>query len=90
MIQATVHLVATAVVQVGIDMKRIEELKAEAGLYTDTSGRWVNAGSIDKFAELIIKECHMLAVGNANWLPKDVSPATGMNDVFEKYFGVKE
>lgn len=44
----------------------------------------------EKFAELIVKECHMLAVGNASWLPKDVSPATGMNDVFKKYFGVEE
>lgn len=67
--------------------KRIQELATEAGLVTlQHSDEWPN---IEKFAELIIKECHMLAVGNANWLPKDVSPATGMNDVFEKYFGVE-
>jgi len=61
----------------------------------DKGPRYVkNIGLLDfqleKFAELIIKECHMLAVGNANWLPKDISPAEGMHDVFEKYFGVKE
>lgn len=58
MIQATVHLVATAAVQVGIDMTRIEELKVEAGLYVDTSGRWANADSVDRLVELVIDEVY--------------------------------
>ena len=38
-------------------MNKITELKQAAGLYTDTSGRWANADAVDKFAELIVKEC---------------------------------
>ena len=76
--------------------ERIKELAVKAGVTFDwdpgTNGPEVyfdRQEDFEKFAELIVKECHMLAVGNANWLPKDVSPAKGMNDVFEKYFGVK-
>ena len=38
-------------------MNKITELKQAAGLYTDTSGRWANADAVDKFAELIVREC---------------------------------
>ena len=38
-------------------MNKITELKQEAGLYVDTSGRWANADSLDRFAELIVREC---------------------------------
>lgn len=85
MIQATVHLVATAVVQVGIDMKRIEELKAEAGLYTDTSGRWANADAVDRFAELLIDEVYSFLLSPS----LDDEPWPNRLDV-RKYFGVKE
>jgi hypothetical protein len=78
--------------------KRIQELAEQAGFGIAGNPEYIHAmdydgmctDELEKFAELIIKECHMLAVGNANWLPKDVSPAVGMHDVFEKYFGVKE
>jgi len=38
-------------------MNKFEELKQQAGLYVDTSGRWANADSLDKFALLIVQEC---------------------------------
>jgi hypothetical protein len=71
--------------------KRIKELAEQAKFTWVENDKDITGGvDLEKFAELIIKECHMLAVGNANWLPKDVSPAEGMHDVFEKYFGVKQ
>lgn len=47
-------------------MNKITELKQEAGLYSDTSGRWANADAIDKFAELIVRECSTLAFDGPN------------------------
>jgi hypothetical protein len=38
-------------------MTKIEQLKQEANLYTDTSGRWANADGVDRLIELIVREC---------------------------------
>jgi hypothetical protein len=38
-------------------MTKIEQLKQEAGLYTDTSGRWANADGVDRLIELVTRAC---------------------------------
>ena len=38
-------------------MTKIKQLKQEAGLYTDTSGRWANADGVDRLVELVIRAC---------------------------------
>ena len=42
-------------------MNKFEELKREAGMYVDTSGRWANADAVDRYAQLIVEECASLA-----------------------------
>lgn len=38
-------------------MTKIEQLKQEAGLYVDTSGRWANADGVDRLVELVARAC---------------------------------
>lgn len=38
--------------------ERIKQIATEAAAYTDVSGRWVSANSMNKFAELIIHHCY--------------------------------
>jgi hypothetical protein len=37
--------------------ERFKKIADEANAYTDVSGRWVNSAGMQKFAELIVKEC---------------------------------
>ena len=52
-------------------MNKFEQLKQQAGLYVDTSGRWANADAVDGYALLIVEECinkietHQIPVGNS-------------------------
>ena len=35
----------------------LRELVANAGAYTDVSGRWISSSGLQKFAEMIVREC---------------------------------
>ena len=37
-------------------MNRIRELKEQANLYTDISGRWANQSGVDKFTQVLIDD----------------------------------
>lgn len=62
---------------------KIEELKSQAGLYTDTSGRWANADRIDTYTELLTKEVFNWVVGNVGLMGEDELSA------LNKHLGLK-
>ena len=62
--------------------EKIKALADHAGLYTDVSGRWVNAGSMDKFVKLIVEECCSIADNTVDGLPS--------YNIKEHFFGVEE
>jgi hypothetical protein len=62
--------------------ERIKELVLLAG--TDTSGKWMSMDHVEKFAELIVRECAELATKEYN-----NRGAIHGNDLLE-HFGVKE
>ena len=84
-------------------MNKIEQLKQEAGLYTDTSGRWANADGVDRLVELVIRACMTeisLLYGEGREIPIDGGghyhshdwdeALTKALDNIEYYLGVKK
>ena len=60
---------------------KFKELADKANAYTDVSGRWVSAAGMNKFAELIVKEC-------SNFL-KDTLDDHFAAEQLEEHFGVE-
>ncbi len=58
---------------------RIKELITQVG--TDVSGKWMNVDNLEKFAELIVKECAEIA---------DTAEPYKSSDLIKKHFGVEE
>jgi hypothetical protein len=58
---------------------RIKELIEQVG--TDVSGKWMNVDNLEKFAELIVKECAEIA---------DTAEPYKSSDLIKKHFGVEE
>jgi hypothetical protein len=71
-------------------MDRIRELKEQAELYTDTSGRWVNADAVDRLAELIVREC----IETLRLVPYNSDREFGDEAIYQEaiteHFGVEE
>ena len=65
--------------------EKIKELADKAGLYTDVSGRWVNASSMDKFIELLVSECVEL-------FPLTIRPLSGnsIQSSIKEHFGIEK
>ena len=59
--------------------ERIKELIKQVG--TDVSGKWMNVDNLEKFAELIVKECAEIA---------DTAEPYKSSDLIKKHFGVEE
>ena len=57
--------------------KRIQELMLLAG--TDTSGKWMGVEHVEKFAELIVRECARIA---------ETAEPYQSSDLLKKHFGV--
>ena len=58
---------------------RIKELITQVG--TDVSGKWMNVDNLEKFAELIVKECAEIA---------DTAEPFLASDLIKQHFGVEE
>ena len=60
-------------------MSVIEDLKKK--INTDVSGKWIQVGELEKFAELIVFECIKLAVFKGD---------TTTGKAIKEHFGVEE
>ena len=71
---------------------RIKELMIQAG--TDSSGKWMGNDNVEKFAELIAKECMDIVVQNRDYAIEHCWSATELAEVclfeIDKTFGVTE
>jgi hypothetical protein len=64
-------------------MNKIEQLRVQANMYTDVSGRWTNAAGVDRFIELLVATC-------GQWVNDNVSHSTPEAQAdLEKYLGIK-
>jgi len=57
---------------------KIKELINKVG--TDVSGKWVNIGNVEMFAELLVKECAEIA---------NTAEPYKANDLIKQHFGVE-
>ena len=68
---------------------KFKELADKANAYTDVSGRWVSAAGMNKFAELIVKEC-----SNVAWQhtpeTEELEYSHLIKDKILEHFGVEE
>ena len=64
--------------------ERIRELAEQAHVYAGGHSLWCHAGDVEKFAELIVKECAELMYG------RDENGNCKDGDVIKKHFGVEE
>jgi hypothetical protein len=60
---------------------KIKELINKVG--TDVSGKWVDIGNVEVFAELIIKEC----AGKVDWILAEGGKTQG--DLIKQHFGIE-
>ena len=71
---------------------KLKELAIQANAYADVSGRWVNSVGMEKFAELIIKECVGVVEGGS--FLHDEAPtaifARECSSAIKRHFGVGE
>jgi hypothetical protein len=68
----------------------LRELVDNAGAYTDVSGRWISSSGLQKFAELIVRECADIADRERpNYLGCGYITHTKGQEIKE-YFGVEE
>ncbi len=66
-------------------MNKITELKQQAEIYTDVSGRWIHESDLEKFAELIVMECSQFLVDKFDFCGNEILAA----EELAKNFGVK-
>jgi len=68
---------------------KFKELADTANAYTDVSGRWVSAAGMEKFAELIVREC----IETLRLVPYDSDREFGDEVIYQerlkKHFGVE-
>ena len=73
---------------------KFKELAEQAGAYTDVSGRWVNSKGMEKFAELIVRECMKICQNHPSIIFKNEWDAdvvsTDIVHRLESHFGVEE
>ena len=62
--------------------ERIVELIKQSG--TDVSGKWMSMYQVEKFAELIVREC----ASKVDWILAGVDKTQG--DLIKEHFGVEE
>jgi hypothetical protein len=67
-------------------MNKITELRQRAGIYTDVSGRWVHDADLEKFAELIVRECSRFVEDKFDFCGDELIIA----EQILKHFGVEE
>ena len=70
--------------------ERIKELIKQVG--TDSSGKWIGVENVEKFAELIVRECADICMEMATkcaGLPGDGALAKDCADWIKKDFGVE-
>ena len=69
--------------------ERIKELIKQVG--TDSSGKWIGVENVEKFAELIVRECMQVASPNYMSTPEDsvYYVEQAINRIAE-HFGVEE
>jgi hypothetical protein len=67
-------------------MSVIEDLKKK--INTDVSGKWIQVGELEKFAELIVRECANIDFRREVGLTADDDYEIGK--VIKVHFGVKE
>ena len=67
--------------------ERIKELALQAGFKTDRIGHLFGGDDIEKFAELIVKECADIA---EKWYSDYPSDDRLLSDAVKQHFGVKE
>lgn len=67
--------------------ERIKELALQAGFKTDRIGHLFGGDDIEKFAELIVKECADIA---EKWYSDYPSDDRLLSDAVKRHFGVKE
>ena len=67
--------------------ERIKELALQAGFKTDRIGHLFGGDDIEKFAELIVKECADIAEKRYSDYPSDDRL---LSDAVKRHFGVKE
>ena len=67
--------------------ERIKELALQAGFKTDRIGHLFGGDDIEKFAELIVKECTDIA---EKWYSDYPSDDRLLSDAVKQHFGVKE
>ena len=69
--------------------ERIKELIKQVG--TDSSGKWIGVENVEKFAELIVRECMQVASPNYMSTPEDsVYYVEQAINRITKHFGVEE
>jgi hypothetical protein len=73
-------------------MTKIEQLKQEAGLYVDTSGRWANADGVDRLVNLVIRDCAKIAEDTQKFYDEhnDSVVNTEIWTMIKLHFGVRE
>ena len=67
--------------------ERIKELALQAGFKTDRIGHLFGGDDIEKFAELIVKECADIA---EKWYSDYPSDDRLLSDAVKQHFGIKE
>ena len=76
-----------------MNKERVSQLVQQVG--TDVSGKWVNIDRMDKFAELIVRECADFAYKEADHLEDELERGRAGDlrrwaNVMKKHFGVEE
>jgi hypothetical protein len=65
----------------------LRELVANAGAYTDVSGRWISSTGLQKFAEAIVRECEQVSLKNSH---RDDDMGAIIARQIKEHFGVEE
>jgi hypothetical protein len=66
---------------------RIQDLVLQVG--TDTSGKWMRLDQVEKFAELIVRECIHVAYNKMTIQKLDGIRPSVVCDAIKEHFGVK-
>jgi len=61
---------------------RVQDLVLQAG--TDTSGKWMRLDQVEKFAQLIVREC----ADQVDWILAEGGKTQG--DLIREHFGVEQ
>jgi hypothetical protein len=67
---------------------RVQDLVLQAG--TDTSGKWMRLDQVEKFAELIVRECIHVAYNKMAIQKLDGIRPSVVCDAIKEHFGVEQ